>query len=99
MVLKQAQLAKPLLSAPTERKQRNLLPFKPGQSGNPRGRPKGARNKLGEDFLTELYENFAVHGAAAIERVCEDDPAAYLRVIVSVPRKTSRSTAGLMLGH
>jgi hypothetical protein len=25
-----------------------------------------------------------VHGAAAIERVCEDDPAAYLRVIVSV---------------
>ena len=25
-----------------------------------------------------------MHGAAAIERVCEDDPAAYLRVIVSV---------------
>ena len=40
----------------TERKQRNLIPFKPGQSGNPRGRPKGARNKLGEDFLAGLYD-------------------------------------------
>jgi Family of unknown function (DUF5681) len=24
--------------------------FKPGQSGNPAGRPKGSRNKLGEDI-------------------------------------------------
>jgi len=84
MVSKQAQVAKPLVSELTDGKHRNLIPFKPSQSGNPRGRPKGARSKLGEDFLTELYENFAVHGAAAIERVCEDDPAAYLRVIVSV---------------
>jgi hypothetical protein len=41
-----------LVSALTDRKHRNLIPFKPGQSGNPRGRPRGARNKLGEDFLT-----------------------------------------------
>jgi Family of unknown function (DUF5681) len=57
---------------------------RPGQSGNPRGRPKGARNKLGEEFLTQLCDHFEVHGAAAIERVCEEDPAAYLRIIVSV---------------
>ena len=25
----------------TEKKLRNLKPFKPGQSGNPKGRPKG----------------------------------------------------------
>ena len=31
----------------TEKKLRNLKPFKPGQSGNPKGRPKGARNRLG----------------------------------------------------
>ena len=30
-----------------EKKLRNLKPFKPGQSGNPKGRPKGARNRLG----------------------------------------------------
>ena len=35
----------------TEKKLRNLKPFKPGQSGNPKGRPKGARNRLGTQFL------------------------------------------------
>jgi hypothetical protein len=29
-------------------------PFKPGQSGNPKGRPKGARNRLGTQFLEAL---------------------------------------------
>ena len=29
----------------TGEKQRNLKPFRPGQSGNPDGRPKGSRNK------------------------------------------------------
>ena len=32
-----------LRTAGTEKKLRNLVPFKPGQSGNPKGRPKGAR--------------------------------------------------------
>ena len=29
----------------TEKKQQAGVPFKPGQSGNPKGRPKGSRNK------------------------------------------------------
>ena len=42
----------------TEKKLRNLKPFKPGQSGNPKGRPKGARNRLGTQFLEALEADF-----------------------------------------
>jgi Family of unknown function (DUF5681) len=31
--------------------------WKPGQSGNPAGRPKGARSKLGESFLVGMLVN------------------------------------------
>ena len=41
---------KPVIAG-TEKKLGNLEPFKPGQSGNPEGRPKGASNHLGTRFL------------------------------------------------
>ena len=54
--------------------------FKPG---NP-GRPKGSRNKLGEHFIAALCADFEAHGARVIERVREDEPGVYLRVIARV---------------
>ena len=42
----------------TAQKQPIGRPFVPGQSGNPAGRPKGARSKLGETFLKALAEDF-----------------------------------------
>ena len=62
-------------------------PWQPGQSGNPLGRPKGSRNKLGEDFVRALSEDFQEHGMAAIQTVRVDDPAAYLKVIAQVVPK------------
>lgn len=71
----------------TERKQRPAT-FKPGQSGNPAGRPKGSRNKLGEEFLDALYSDFQENGAAVIARVRVDKPDAYLKVVASLmPRE------------
>lgn len=54
--------------------------FKPGQSGNPAGKPKGSRNKLGEAFIEALHDSFIQHGAATIERVRQEDPTAYVKV-------------------
>ena len=50
--------ARKRVSDGTEKKLRNLRPFKPGQSGNPKGRPKGARNRLGTQFLEALEADF-----------------------------------------
>lgn len=60
-----------------------LRPFQPGNPGGP-GRPKGSRNKLGEAFTEALHDDFAKHGIAAIQRVREEEPAQYVRVIASL---------------
>jgi hypothetical protein len=48
------------------------------------GRPKGARNKLGEAFLDALHEDFNEHGQAAIVQVRTEKPDQYLKVIASI---------------
>jgi hypothetical protein len=68
----------------TARKQQVGRPFKPSQSGNPAGRPKGSRNKLSEDFLRAFAQDFERHGAAVIEKVREERPQDYLKVAASL---------------
>jgi len=66
----------------TDEKKKHL--FKPGQSGNPSGRPKGARNKLTEDFLDKLSKDFEQNGKEAIEMARIEKPIAYLQVIAKI---------------
>jgi hypothetical protein len=54
--------------------------FKPGQGG----RRKGSRNKLGEDFIQALADDFERHGAEVIERVRVEKPEAYIKVVASL---------------
>lgn len=61
--------------------------FVPGVSGNPAGKPRGARTKLGEQFLSALQEDFQEHGVTAIVEVRETRPQDYLKVIASLMPK------------
>lgn len=69
---------------------RNLLPhrFMPGQSGNPGGKPVGARNQIQGDFLRELSEDFKAHGRSAIEAMRRKDPSGYVRTVAALLPKT-----------
>lgn len=71
---------------------KQLTPFKPGQSGNPAGRPKGSRNKLGEDFIAAMHDDFQEHGVAAIKVVRAERPHEYLKVIASLLPKELKVT-------
>lgn len=58
--------------------------FKPGQVANPKGRPKGSRNRLGEAFISALADDFDAHGVAAIQKVRDERPHEYLKVVASI---------------
>ena len=71
-------------SASTKGKQRNLIPWQPGQSGNPKGRAKGSRNRLAEDFLADLYADWQVGGIAALKATRETKPEIYCKIVASL---------------
>jgi Family of unknown function (DUF5681) len=63
---------------------KHLKKWAPGESGNPAGRPAGAKNRLQSDFLHALAEDFREHGAGVI-RICRiERPTEYLKIIAGV---------------
>lgn len=68
----------------TERKQ---ALFQKGVSGNPAGRARGSRNKLGETFLADLHADWVEHGAVVIAAVRNERPQDYLKVVASIVPK------------
>jgi hypothetical protein len=79
---------------------RDDLKWKPGQSGNPAGRPKGARSKLSEDFFKALAADFEANGVAAIVSMRTERPGDYAKMIATLQSKeiTGEDGEGLNLG-
>src|SRR5512132_2937598 len=69
-------------------RQRGLIPWKPGQSGNLKGRPRGSRNKLSEDFFRDLCEAWQAFGKPALMTAAWTHPVEFVRVVASlIPRE------------
>ncbi len=61
--------------------------WKPGESGNPNGRPKSARSRLSESFLKALADDFDANGVEAVIAAREKNPGEYLRVVAALQPK------------
>ena len=51
------------------------------------GRPKGSRNKLGEQFIEDLLTSWQAEGPSVIQRVIDEKPDQYLKVVASLMPK------------
>ncbi len=57
-----------------QNQQRGLRPWKPGESGNPKGRPIGARQKISEQLLADLAVVWEAQGESVLRRLAIEDP-------------------------
>lgn len=77
------------MTDPTEPEQKPWQ-FKPGESGNPSGRPKGSRNKLTEDFLKDVLDAWTESGKAAMAAMIADKPSEFVKMVAGlVPKEAT----------
>ena len=72
--------------------------FKSGAewTGNAAGRPRGSRNKLEEDFVSDLCEAWKTHGKIAIDTLATTDIPTFVKVVASVIPKESKVTVDVL---
>ena len=67
-----------------------MAKWEKGESGNPKGRPHGSKNKLVTDFINALAADFDQHGEDAIRAMREKDPGNYVKAVVQLVPKDFR---------
>ena len=70
--------------------------FVKGQSGNPKGRPKGSLNKISSLFYDDLYNDWRDHGNQAIEQMRIESNTKYCQLVASIlPKSLQVETDGV----
>ena len=64
--------------------------FKPGQSGNPAGRPRGSRSKLLECVVGDFHVDWVANGVEVIATLRRTRPADYVRAVIAILPKDIR---------
>ena len=55
----------------------NLTPWKPGQSGNPNGRPIGSRTVFSDNFVRDLASVWSEEGREKMVKTARTNPAVF----------------------
>jgi hypothetical protein len=67
-----------------------MTKWKPGQSGNLKGRPKGTRDTINKAFIDDLTRDWQEHGLDALQRAREEKPAEYVRMVANILPKEAK---------
>jgi hypothetical protein len=59
------------------------------------GRQPGSRNKLAEAFIADLRDAWNQHGAVALRRCAEEEPAQFIRTVAMLMPKDISVTVGV----
>ena len=63
-----------------------------GQSGNPAGRPVGARGRFSQQFIEDMRASWERHGATVMDRVAVEYPDRYLGIAAHLIPKEVTAT-------
>jgi Family of unknown function (DUF5681) len=79
---------------------RNLTPWKPGQSGNPNGRPLGTRNSFSQAYIRDFHTVWDEAGIAAIRTMAAKNPSGFVAVASKlIPQQVAVDTQASLPGN
>lgn len=58
----------------------NLKHFKPGQSGNPAGKPPGTRSAFSKGFIRDFSQVWPEEGLAAVRKMAAKNPDSFVAI-------------------